>query len=277
MRIAVTGGSGFLGSAIIEALSDAGHEVWAFDRTSGHDILGDLSCLRGAERVVHLAGVLGTAELFDDPELAIDVNVRGTLRILQWCRQHKAGYTGITMPAVFPSVYTATKLCADRLAHAWHEAYGVPVSIVRAFNAFGPGQKFGEGHPQKVVPTFAVKAWRGQPLPVWGDGTQTMDLISATELANVFAEVVDQDDSQVFDGGSGIALTVNQLAKMINEMTGNQAGIEYFPMRTGEVPTHICASGIGWERLSRPPMFRLDELRETVMSYKAIADDWTVI
>lgn len=268
MRIAVTGGQGFLGSAIVKALDDAGHNVWTFDRSDGHDILGSLAGLGDAQRVVHLAGVLGTSELFDQPEMAIEVNVRGALRILEWCRRHDAGFTGITMPPVFPSVYTATKLCADRLAEAWHLAYGVPVSIVRAFNAYGPGQKHGPGHPQKVLPTFAVKAWQGEPLPVWGDGTQTMDLISTTQLARLFADVIHCDDGQVFDGGTGEAVSVMQLADFVNQVTGNTAGVEYLPMRIGETPTAIKATGEGWDRLDWRPALSWTEVRQAIEWYK---------
>src|SRR3990170_3281413 len=177
MRIAVTGGSGFLGRAAVQAADDAGHDVWSFDRPEKHDVLGSLDALSDADAVVHLAGVLGTSELFDTPETAIDVNIKGTLRVLQWCRDNGAAYVGITMPPVFPPVYTATKVCSQRLATAWHQAFGVRVSHVRAFNAYGSHQAHGTGHPQKIVPTFATEAWAGRPIPVWGDGEQTVDLV----------------------------------------------------------------------------------------------------
>jgi UDP-glucose 4-epimerase len=268
VKVAITGSRGFIGAHVDSALRADGHEVIHFDRADGNDILGSLDALDGAEKVIHLAGVLGTAELFDEPQTAIDVNVTGALRILEWCREHEAGYIGITMPPVFPSVYTATKICADRLAQAWHRAYGVPVAIVRAFNAFGPGQKFGPGHPQKVVPTFAVHGWQGKPLPVWGDGTQTMDLISAAQLGRLFADVIHCDDGATFDGGTGGAVSVNDLAHFVNQVTGNKAGIEYLPMRLGEEPTAIKATGEGWDRLSWRPWLDWGELAATVDWYR---------
>lgn len=268
MKVAITGSRGFIGAHVEQALVADGHEVIHFDRSDGNDILGPLDGLDGAQTVIHLAGVLGTAELFDTPELAVDVNVKGTLRMLEWCREHEAGYVGITMPAVFPSVYTATKICADRLAQAWHQAYGVPVAIVRAFNAFGPGQKHGPGHPQKVLPTFAIHAWRGKPLPVWGDGTQTMDLISAAQLGRLFADVIHCEDGEVFDGGTGSAVSVGDLALFVNQVASNQAGVEYLPMRLGETPTHIKAAGDGWDRLSWRPWLDWGEVAATVHWYK---------
>jgi UDP-glucose 4-epimerase len=267
-RIAVTGGAGFIGKAVTDAAARAGHEVWPFDRAFGGDILGDLSGMRGADTVIHLAGVLGTAELFDDPDRAIDINVKGTLRVLQWCRDNRATFTGITLPPVFPSVYTATKMAADRLATAWHHAYGVPVSKVRAFNVYGPGQKWGPGHPQKFLPTFATKAWAGLPLPIWGDGTQTMDLISVHDLAEVLVQATDYGQDDTFDGGTRVPVTVNQFAAFVLQVTGSAGGVVYLPMRRGEVPSFICATGQGWPLLHHHPALDWADVEATIRWYQ---------
>src|SRR6187551_3367287 len=97
MKITITGGHGFIGEATASAAKDAGYEVGYFDRPH-QDILGDLTSLDGSDHIIHLAGMLGTAELFDDAEAAVMSNVVGTLRILQWCEGSGAGYTGIAMP-----------------------------------------------------------------------------------------------------------------------------------------------------------------------------------
>lgn len=271
MRIAVTGGSGFLGQATIRAAEEAGHEAWSFDRAHGNDILGDLTALKGADTVIHLAGMLGTSELFDAPESAVHANVIGALRVLRWCQEHGAGYVGITMPPVFPSVYTATKVCADRLATAWHHAYNVPVSHVRAFNAYGPGQKWGPGHPQKIVPTFARAAWEGRPLPVWGDGEQTMDLVHTDDVARMLIEATQHGDDVTFDAGTGQAVTVNELAEFVLEQTGSKAGVEHLPMRAGERPTRIVAEGEGWDRLDWKPEHDWRRVAATVEWYRSPA------
>lgn len=268
MRIAVTGGAGFLGQATVRAAENAGHGVWSFDRVDDNDIMGDLAALDGADHVVHLAGLLGTSELFDAAEQAVDVNVKGTLRILNWCRDHGAGYTGVTMLHVFPSVYTATKVCSQRLATAWHLAFGLPVSHVRAFNAYGPGQAYGPGHPQKILPTFARAAWEGRPLPVWGDGEQTTDLVHADDVGRMLIEACAHGDDAVFDAGTGQAVTVNELAYRVLDITGSQAGIEYLPMRTGETPTRIVATGEGWDRLDWKPEMSWARLADTVRWYR---------
>ena len=264
MRIAVTGGSGFLGQATIRAAETAGHEAWSFDRAHGNDVLGDLAALKGADTVIHLAGMLGTSELFDDAEAAVQANVVGALRVLRWCEQHGAAYVGITMPPVFPSVYTATKVAADRLATAWHRAY-------RAFNAYGPGQKFGPGHPQKIVPTFARAAWEGRPLPVWGDGEQTMDLVHSDDVGRMLVDAAQFGDDVTFDAGTGVAVTVNELARAVLEVTGSTAGVEYLPMRLGETPTRIVAAGEGWDRLDWKPEHAWQRIAAVVDWYRDVS------
>lgn len=271
MRIVVTGGSGFLGQATIRAAIAAGHDAVSFDRAHGNDILGSLDALEGADVIIHLAGMLGTSELFETPESAVHANVIGALRILEWCKTHDAGYVGITMPPVFPSIYTATKVCADRLATAYHQAYGLRVSHVRAFNAYGPHQAYGPGHPQKIVPTFAVAAWQGRPLPIWGDGEQTMDLVHAEDVGRMLVDATQHGDDVTFDAGTGVAVTVNELADAVLTITGSTAGVEHLPMRKGETPTRIVAQGEGWDRLDWKPENTRERLLDAVNWYRSAA------
>jgi UDP-glucose 4-epimerase len=268
MKVAITGGRGFIGSAVTAAIAEAGHQVIPFDKVDGNDILGDLGAFEGAEHVIHLAGVLGTAELFDTAEEAIDINVKGTVRVLNWCKDNGAGYTGVTLPPVFRSVYTATKMCADALATAWHHAYGVPVSTVRAFNVFGIGQRWGAGHPQKFLPTFATRAWQGLPLEIWGDGEQTMDVVSTRDLAHMFVEAIQYGDDVLFDAGCGEDISVNEFAAHVLHVTGSKAGVRHLPMRLGEVHSRIKAGGEGWDRLNWRPQLHWEEVNEAINWYR---------
>lgn len=276
MKIAATGGNGFIGRATIAAAVRAGHMAWSFDRESHQDILGDLSglALHGdpmnmPDTVIHLAGMLGTDELFDQAEEAVQANVIGTLRILEWCREHHVRYVGITMPPVFPSVYTATKICATRLASAWNRTHGIAVSHVRAFNAYGPHQAHGPGHPQKIVPTFATEAWAGRPIPVWGDGEQIIDLVSSHDVGRMLVEAAGHGDDAVFDAGTGVPVTVNELAHRVLDWTGSTAGIEYKPMRRGEEAGALAAAqGDGWDRLGWKPELDWDRVEAAVRWYR---------
>lgn len=269
--ICVTGGSGFIGQAVYQTAQQAGYNTLpSFDRSNGHEILGDLTGLAGADVVIHLAGMLGTHELFGQVEQAIDVNIKGTYRILEWCRTNNARYVGISMPPVFESVYTATKVCASRLATAWHLFRGVPVSHVQAFNAYGPGQAHGPGHPQKIVPTFATEAWAGRPLPIFGDGTQTMDLIHVDDLGRMLVDAARFGDDEVFDGGTGQPVTVNDLAEFVLAITGSKAGVQHLPMRDGEIPQEIVAQGRGWDLLDWKPGLDMEKLAQAVISYRPV-------
>ena len=150
-RVAVTGGRGFLGAEVCRQTG-----ATPFDLRDGFDVCLAPVALGGYTHVIHLAGVLGTDELFDRPHQAVDVNIHGTLNVLEACRLRDVAYTGITMPSVWTNVYSATKGCSRQLASAWHHEFGVPVSHVRAFNVFGEGQKV--HGVAKIVPTFASAA-----------------------------------------------------------------------------------------------------------------------
>lgn len=235
MKVAITGGHGFIGKAISFGLSQNGHEVDTIDRSSGRDIFHPhLTKWCEADVVIHLAGILGTEELFDTPYDAIRTNIEGTVRVLQACHATGAKFLGITMPDVWANVYQSTKRAAKDLATAWHINYNLPVAHVLAYNVFGPGQKV--RGVQKIVPTFAHRAWRGEPLPMWGSGEQIVDLVPVGMVAAQFLTTIEQGEfkDNVVHAGSGRPQKVIDVANRINEWTGNPAGIKYLPMRKGE-------------------------------------------
>jgi UDP-glucose 4-epimerase len=279
VKVMVTGGGGFIGSHVMEKLTEYGIESVSFDlhgdgpagapwrRLDVRSYAQVYSMLAGCTHVIHLAGVLGTAELFPRAHDAVDANVHGTLNVLQACEYRGAAFVGITMPDVWDNVYQATKLCAKRLASAWHRHKGVPVSHVRAYNAFGVGQKV--HGVQKIIPTFADRAWKGEPLPVWGDGTQQVDLVWAGDLAEMLIRACEFGDDQVFDGGTATGLSVNEVASYVIARAGNRSQISYLPMRAGEHPAKVVAEGEGWDLLGYTSQgVRWDMLDRTVDSYR---------
>jgi UDP-glucose 4-epimerase len=276
MKVAVTGGSGFIGSHVVRELRARGHLAAEIDRTNGLDVRSEAAAevIAGSDAVIHLAGVLGTDELFRDPEYAVEENVMGTLAVLRACRDGAfTRYVGITMPDVWKNVYQATKRCAKDLASAWHEHLRVPVTHVRAYNVYGPGQKFGEGHPQKIIPTFSVRAWQGRALPIWGDGSQTVDLIHVEDVAQVLVDALAfPGDDETIDAGTGIGVSVNWVAHFVVGVTGrspSDSDFEYRTMRPGETPqTHVVAAGEGWDRLGWRPQSSAQRLIDVVDSYR---------
>jgi UDP-glucose 4-epimerase len=270
MKVAVTGGAGFIGRHTVAALEARGDKVVVVDRAHGKDLLTDnlTKAFKGCDSVIHLAGVLGTSELFDEVQTAINVNIGGSARVLDAVSKLGIGYVGITMPDCWPSVYQATKLAAVRLASAYVDRFDIKVSHVRAFNAYGPDQAHGKGHPQKIVPTFAHNSWRGKPIPVWGDGDQTVDLVHVDHIANqLVREAYRQgvkglvDNNRTVDAGSGQQFTVLEVVHMVADITGCGL-VEFLPMRPGEIPhTKLCA-----ERGT--DIFDPDKFREAVEAYQ---------
>lgn len=280
MNVLVTGSSGFIGKAVVRVLVDAGHDVFPFDRADGSDIRDLESCKKavdGMDAVIHLAGILGTDELFDDIETAMDININGAVNIMKACVPHLVHYIGITMPPVFPSIYTATKVSAARFATAFHHNFDIPVTHIRAFNAYGPEQAHGEGHPRKIIPAFSYEGWQGVPIKIWGDGNQTVDLIHVDDIAYVFLDALKAPGrDETIDAGTGSSMTVNQVAHFVLQVTGSKAGIDYRPMRRGEIPTAIVARGEGWEYLkTRRPLHDMQRLKQTIIDYmdRAVNDD----
>lgn len=271
MHIVVTGGRGFVGRHVEQAALAAGHTVGFFDKKSGQDILGDLSGLEGADAVLHLAGLLGTTEMFDFIEDSIRTNILGTYRVAQWCSQNNANLVLIDVPDVFNSIYCATKVGAHRICSAMNGAGMLKLSSVIAYNAFGEGQHTEDPalrKPRKFMPTFSVAAWHNQPIPIWGSGEALIDPIHVSQVARMMVDAARFSNDEVFDGGTGNEFTVNEIAQFVLNHTGSTAGIAYEPMRRGELPKNVGATGRGWELLDWKPTFSWDQLADTIDWYK---------
>jgi UDP-glucose 4-epimerase len=276
VKVLVTGGRGWIGRATCAALERAGHDAVVFDRSQGLDVRNAEAIaleVSYVEHVIHLAGVLGTHELFDHPGDAVDINVRGSLNVIMACSTHDVGLTEIVMPRVNPSLYAATKGCAMDIAQAYVEAGQLRASFVRAYNAYGPGQAYGGDHPQKIVPTFATKGWAGELLPVWGDGLLLTDLVHVDDVARMLVEAIRFGDGQVFDAGTGYAQTVLTVAERVIELTGGRSKVEHLDPRPGErrVSTDRDYAGgqEGWKLLGGwHPVFDPVRFAEAVESYQ---------
>ena len=256
MRSVVVGGSGFLGGALVSDLCSRGDEVVVLDikpastsavrpwgaRDVAH-VQGDIRDLdvlprtfAGADEVYHMAGRLGTSELESERHAAVEVNVLGTLNVFDAAVKSGVGAVFLACkPNDWDNAYSITKQAAERFAATYARDHDdLRVRCLRYYNAYGPHQALGP--VRKMIPTFAACALRGAPIPVFGDGRQTVDLILAEDLARVTIDYLRDPagDATALDLGSGHAASVSTIAHLMNELAGSTAGVQHRPMRLGE-------------------------------------------
>ena len=244
MKILVTGSSGFIGKYVVREAAEQGHEVFGYDIVNGNSVLDRSNLIGKAEdrevdAIIHLAGLLGTHELWDQREAAIDVNIKGALNVADAAMEVDAKLVSIEQPHIWYNVYEATKLAARRMLTGLHYDRGLRVDFVTAHNAYGIGQAYGEGHPQKIIPTFATRAWLGEPIPIWGDGQQKVNLVWAGDVADMLLRRAVSDGSAPeaqFNAGSRKLHTVLHIAEGVRRYVGSLSKIEFKPMRLGEQP-----------------------------------------
>ena len=284
-RVLVTGGSGFLGSFVVERLLDRGHDPivadvrdprWTpgvpwidMDVTDGASVR-DTFEEAGPEAVVHLAGLLGTSETFDHPHRTVHTNVVGTLNVLEACRTDGRRFIGVETGTPWLSPYAISKRAARDFARSYHQTFGVPVTVLKVFNAFGPRQD-GTGDVTKIVPRFAVNAIRGEPLPVFGDGSQVIDLVHAEGCAESFVRAVERAPGrgEVIEVGSGEPISVLAVARQILDLVGGGGDVRFLPPRIGEGDERpVADTRAARDLLGYAPSAELHRIAETVEWYR---------
>jgi nucleoside-diphosphate-sugar epimerase len=159
------------------------------------------------------------------------------------------------------SPYAASKVAADRLAYSHHRTYGTPVAIIRPFNTFGPR------HLYDVIPKFVARALRGDPLVIFGDGAQQRDFTYADDMVDAFLRMGSHPDAigRAINFGTGSAVSIAELAKMVVAAAGSSSPIVHGPARAAEVACLRCDASVA-ERLFgwRPRVDLAEGLRRYV-------------
>ncbi len=255
MNILVTGGAGFIGRWVVKKLLREGHRVVAFDDLSNGRMLNieefsgnpAFSFIRGdiKERslladvfqdhfdlVYHLAASINVQDSIDDPRTTFDNDVTGTFNVLEECKQKRIKMLFMSTCMVYErsldeggisedhsvkpaSPYAASKLSGEALTLSYYYAYGLPTVVVRPFNTYGPFQKAsGEGG---VVAIFIDKDLQGETLNIYGDGSQTRDLLYVEDCADfvIKAGMDKRADGQILNAGLGQDVSVNELAALV--------------------------------------------------------------
>jgi len=249
MKALVTGSTGFIGSHLVETLLERGHEVTTLDRTANDspgitrafraDIL-DAEKVReatgGQDVVYHLSALLGTAELVAQAHHAVDVNINGTVNVLDACRSEDAALLFVSKPNPWLNTYSITKQAAEQFCLMYRSEFQVPVTIVKPFNVYGPRESVGPGRAQKLIPNTIAKALNDQPLTIFGSGDQINDYIFIDDVVRLIADlsISDKSINGTYDLGTGNGQTVNEVCGLILELTDSGSVIERLPMRPGE-------------------------------------------
>jgi len=266
-RALVTGGAGFIGSALVRALAAAGFDARVLDDLSSGDpanlegtgaelVRGDVRDLdlvvgaaRGCDVVFHLAAGAGVVESMNDPLTNFDQNGRGTLTALEAARRAEVprlvfsssnaplgenAYPASEDKPVAPlSPYGASKATGEAYCSAFHGAYGMDAVVVRFSNAYGPRS----AHKGNVIPLFIRRIRAGEELVLYGDGSQTRDFVFCEDLARglVAAATTPGVGGQIFQLASGVETSLARLIELIGETAGETPRVRREPPRQGEI------------------------------------------
>ena len=301
MRVLVTGGSGFIGSNIVRRLLELEHEAVVLDDLSSgfaenlvpgvpffeadvRDAGAVAAALEDCDVVLHLAASVGNARSIDDPVKDSQINVIGTLNVLESARRQglrrivfssSAGIFGELKtlpidedhPQDPDSPYGASKLAAEKMCLVYNKLYGMHNVCLRYFNVYGVNQRYDAYG--NVIPIFADRILRGVPMTIFGDGEQTRDFVNARDVAaaNIAAATAGDDVDGPFNVGSGTRVTINDLAALMQRAAGREVGLEYAPPRKGDVRDSLAATAAAQAAFGFAPGVGLDEGLQEYLSW----------
>ena len=285
MKTLVTGGCGFIGSHLAEMLLALGHEVIILDnlvcgrkenimsfianpKLSFHQVdICDRTAIEdyfhGVDWVFHLAGLADIVPSIEQPESYFQVNVGGTINVLQCARAagirrlaYAASSSSYGIPDMYPTPetspidpqypYALTKYMGEELVLHWAKTYRLPAVSLRLFNVYGPRSRT-SGTYGAVFGVFLAQKLSGKPFTVVGDGFQTRDFTYVTDVAGAFISAVKSDViGEAINVGSGGHYSVNRLVELLD------GPIEYIPKRPGEPDCTFADTAkikrlFGWE------------------------------
>ncbi len=267
MRILITGGAGFLGSHLCDRFLEQGHQVIAMDnlitgstaniehlagndnfRFVKQDVTEYLYVEGPLDAVLHFASPASPNDYMEYPIQTLKVGALGTHKTLGLARAKGAryllastsevygdplehpqseGYWGNVNPIGPRGVYDEAKRFAEALTMAYHRYHGLDTRIARIFNTYGPRMRLDDG---RVVPNFLGQTLRGEPLTIYGDGTQTRSFCYVSDMIEGIEKLLFSQEAEPVNLGKPQEMSILELAHLINEMTGNKAGMVYQPL-----------------------------------------------
>ena len=280
--VLVTGGAGCIGSNLCKKLSelDAKNVIILDDLSSAYEWnvpkLKNIKFINGSilddemlkrvfkekpDYVFHLAAHFANQNSVDNPETDLMVNGIGTLKVLQYANltgvkrfvysSSGCGVYGLDSKMPFEeqdisiklhTPYQVTKLLGELYTNYFYNLYDLPIVNARFFNVFGPGEV--PGVYRNVIPNFLYWSMNGQALPITGDGTETRDWTYVDDIINGLLAMGTKEEAvgEAINLGSGKDHRVIDMANMVNELTGNEAGITYTKRRNWDVKKKLLSS-----------------------------------
>ena len=286
-HVVVTGGAGFIGSHVVHQLLAEGYTVKVVDDLSAgrktnlpNDaelVVKDVRHLSqedvdDAEIVIHCAAQVSTFRSVDYPEEDFARNAEGTFRVLEILRKHnpkalfiytssRSVHGDIPAPHVAdenwpynPSTfYNVHKIYGEMLCRIYSQLYGIRYVILRPSNVYGPRQPYWAGGWYNFIAYWFQLAIQGKPIPIYGTGEQVRDYtyVEDTAKAYVLAAERPEAEGEAFLLPTGVGTSLNQLSRMILEITGGRAGVEYHPPRRGDIQRFVgsyrkASEILGW-------------------------------
>lgn len=296
-RVLVTGGAGFIGSHLTEALVARGDQVRVLDNFSSGDprnlanveskielIKGDLrdaddvaESVHGIEIIFHQAAFVSLPESIEKPQECFDINVSGVIRLLEAART--AGTRRVVLAssaAVYgasqryplredeatdcQSPYASSKLFNENLASLYTKAYGLPVAALRYFNVFGPRQS-PKSLYAAVIPRFIERMKAGEAPLVYGDGKQTRDFVFIADVvrANLQAADADAAAGKAINVCSGSETSLLDLLDVLRSILPNAPEPEFAETRIGDMPRSVGSPKLAEELLGFKAQTALDQ------------------
>lgn len=300
MNILLTGGAGFIGRWVAKRLLKDSHSVWILDDLSNgresnieefHNTPNLKSFIKGSimdevlltelfdtnhfDICYHLGASINVQDSIDDPRTTFNNDAIGTFYILEQCRKHNVKIvfmstcmvydrcieeSGITEehPIKPASPYAGAKISAENMVLSYYYAYGLPTVVIRPFNTYGPFQKTGgEGG---VVAIFINNKIANKDLLIFGDGTQTRDLLYVEDCAKFVVEAgySDKADGQIVNAGLGRDVTINELAHLIVQDNERIRHVEHIHPQS-EIHKLLCNSEKAFRLLGWKPEVSLEE------------------